>query len=372
MRLDFLIDTSLSSGGIANFSRLIQTDLRKIGIESELLGFSEPSQPVTNGEFSYLERRGIWKRVPTLLFPIFKFRRIDRKVRSSRSEPIIAARQGSALTCLLHRRDFHYFVHQSESATAENNPRKSSGSRIGQFLLQKIDHVLFAQAQTVFIPSSALYEECVARGASPEKIRIAMPRELIHSAPETSRQRDKKAAIEFVWVGRLTQLKNPALAISYIQRLRSAGLDARLRIIGRGELHEQLATLIKESSLEPHISLEGYLPHESVKAAMLESDALLLTSKSESFSLVILEALAAGTKVISTPVGIAPEIAKLSPDLWVTSFDEPVQAEAIARFNEEPFDNSQIERINDWSASHFDTLIKELKERRQRSNMHDC
>jgi glycosyltransferase involved in cell wall biosynthesis len=60
--------------------------------------------------------------------------------------------------------------------------------------------------------------------------------------------------------------------------------------------------------LASHVSFPGWVDQESVRAHLRTSDVLVLPSYNEALPLVILEALGAGTPVISTPAGALPEV----------------------------------------------------------------
>ena len=83
---------------------------------------------------------------------------------------------------------------------------------------------------------------------------------------------------------------------------------AKLIIIGDGEQYETLHTLISRGNLSYNVLLLGSRPNEEIPKYMQSSHLFLLTSLSEGFALTLLEAMACGLPIISTPVGIAPEI----------------------------------------------------------------
>lgn len=60
--------------------------------------------------------------------------------------------------------------------------------------------------------------------------------------------------------------------------------------------------------LAAEVSFPGWIDQESVRAHLRTSDVLVLPSYNEALPLVILEALGAGTPVISTPAGALPEV----------------------------------------------------------------
>lgn len=108
-----------------------------------------------------------------------------------------------------------------------------------------------------------------------------------------------------VSVGRLTPVKNPTGAVSVLNQLPS---EYHLLIIGEGEEKEPIAEMVQDWGLSDRVTLTGVLPHREALEAMAAADGLLLTSKVESYSAVALEALAFGTPVFGTAVGVLPEL----------------------------------------------------------------
>ena len=97
-------------------------------------------------------------------------------------------------------------------------------------------------------------------------------------------------------LGRLVPKKRPDLAIGALKALLDQVPDARLLIIGDGELREGLG----KAAADLPIRFCGFLPDARRLLAAL--DVLLLVSKDvEAFGMVALEAMAAGIPVVAGP-----------------------------------------------------------------------
>lgn len=104
------------------------------------------------------------------------------------------------------------------------------------------------------------------------------------------------------FVGRLIDSKNIHLIFQAMQK---SGKNFNLIVAGDGEM-EKTKQLCKLYHLENQVEFLGWVDnpwHELQNAGWL-----IVSSDYEGFSLVIVEALASGMPVISTPVGIAPEV----------------------------------------------------------------
>ncbi len=111
-------------------------------------------------------------------------------------------------------------------------------------------------------------------------------------------------------VGRLDQIKGFDLLLKDLARLK---FDFLLKIVGSGEERQSLAELISTLGLSDRVELMGF--REDIPQQLNEADLVVISSHSEGGPVVSLEALFYGNLLISTPVGIVPEI--LPPDLLV-------------------------------------------------------
>jgi L-malate glycosyltransferase len=104
-------------------------------------------------------------------------------------------------------------------------------------------------------------------------------------------------------VARLAPVKNHALVLRALQRLDE---DVHLVLIGEGPSRGALEALAKELDVERRVHFTGRL----VEAENLHQffDVSVLCSRSEGFPNTVIEALAAGSPVVATPVGGVPEV----------------------------------------------------------------
>ncbi len=109
-----------------------------------------------------------------------------------------------------------------------------------------------------------------------------------------------------LFVGRLTADKNPALALKAFAMLPERMSELRLVVIGDGPLLGDLKSLATTLNVYDKVRFEGYVadPWKYYKNAK----ALLSTSNSEAFSLVIVEAMAYGVPIVATESGGPQEI----------------------------------------------------------------
>ncbi len=136
-----------------------------------------------------------------------------------------------------------------------------------------------------------------------ERIRImtnAIEIERFQFSPEKREQIRKKLdlgrELVFGTTGRLTYQKNHAFLIELLCKFRKSHGDAKLLIIGEGELRGDLERQIQENSLEDAVRLLGW--KTNVEDYLQAMDIFLLPSRFEGLGIAIIEAAAAGLPCI--------------------------------------------------------------------------
>lgn len=104
-------------------------------------------------------------------------------------------------------------------------------------------------------------------------------------------------------VARLTPVKNQVLLLKTLSQV---NFNFRLKIVGDGEMRKQLQDLSKNLGLETKVEFAGF--HDDTSPYYQKADLFILTSNSESFPLVLLEAADSGIPAISTDVGSCDQI----------------------------------------------------------------
>jgi glycosyltransferase involved in cell wall biosynthesis len=82
--------------------------------------------------------------------------------------------------------------------------------------------------------------------------------------------------------------------------------DARLVLVGDGELRPALVEQVDKAGLEGSVEFVGVV--DNVWPYLHDADVFALASRSETFGMVVVEAMAAGLPVVAPPVGGIPEL----------------------------------------------------------------
>lgn len=114
-----------------------------------------------------------------------------------------------------------------------------------------------------------------------------------------------------LFVGRFDPMKGIDLAVRSVCHLVNKS-EIHLVLIGgdgpESTSYQRIEQLVNDLGFSDRVHILGPVEHSQMVLYYQKADAVVVSSRYESFGLVILEALASGTPVASTPVGIAPYV----------------------------------------------------------------
>lgn len=108
-------------------------------------------------------------------------------------------------------------------------------------------------------------------------------------------------------VGRLTRDKSFDTLLQALRHLRTSLTSYHLVLVGEGEDKQRLQDLADTLGLHSFVTFTGKVSHEQVYSYMAASDIFVQTSLKDSGGNVILESMAHGMAIVSTPVGWAKD-----------------------------------------------------------------
>lgn len=129
-------------------------------------------------------------------------------------------------------------------------------------------------------------------------------------------------------VGSLEPVKDQAMLLRVLKRVREVVPEARLIIAGRGRLENDLRTLSHDLGLSSYVDFTGQIAHDRLSELYRQATVSVQSSRHEAQGMAMLEAAQQGAPLIGTAVGA---IADLSPDcaIAVPVGDEVSLAQAI-------------------------------------------
>jgi glycosyltransferase involved in cell wall biosynthesis len=171
--------------------------------------------------------------------------------------------------------------------------------------------------------SSALVEGVVANGLDADRVHVVPNAVDVRHLRRLAGERRPGEPPVLLGVGRLSAEKGFDLLVRAHAELRGRGVAHRLEIVGEGPDREALLRTAAELGVADTVDLPGFV--DDVPARLARASALVLTSRFEGSSLVLLEALALGVPVLSSRT--ADPLGVLRPEQLVdASVDPLVQA----------------------------------------------
>jgi glycosyltransferase involved in cell wall biosynthesis len=195
-------------------------------------------------------------------------------------------------------------VHNTLSQTSQNV--RNLGERLSPYLLK----TFYPWAVKVVAVSQGAAEDLVTMaGLSPDLIEVIYNPVITPTLIAESRKppghpwfTDGGPPV-LLGVGRLTRQKDFTTLIRAFHRVRR-NRSARLLILGEGVERPTLTALISELGLQHDVELPGWRP--DVLACMARCAVFVLSSAWEGLPTVLIEALAAGTRVVATDCKSGP------------------------------------------------------------------
>ena len=179
-----------------------------------------------------------------------------------------------------------------------------------------------------------------------------------------------------VAAGRLEPSKGFDLLIQAWQQVAARHPDWRLRIFGDGSMEAELESQIEDLDLTRQVTLEGH--STSLQSEMAKASLFVLSSRSEGYGMVLVEAMACGVPVVSTdcPTGPRDIITPGVDGLLVPNKDVDALARAICEMIELDQDTrlkmgaaasaTAAERSESSVAAEWDSLLRKLNRKRRR------
>ena len=166
---------------------------------------------------------------------------------------------------------------------------------------------------------------------------------------------EKSDKFRLISLGRLDKNKNNILQIDAIEKLRIKGFEVELYILGEGDLERELR---QHAQNNKKINFLGFKsnPYPYIESA----DALIITSLSEGFPTIAVEAMALGKPVISTPVAGTEELIIKDTGIIVNWNVEDV-ASGIKNLMSSSYDSDTIKQhVSQYTKERWAENVKNL------------
>ena len=173
----------------------------------------------------------------------------------------------------------------------------------------------------------------------------------------------KSSTIKVVFMGRLGKRKGLYDIIEAAKHLKNS--DIEINLYGDGDI-EKFEKLISDNNLQEKVKLMGWVSGDKKDEVFQNSDIFILPSYNEGLPISILEAMAYGLPIISTPVGGIPEAVEDGTNgFLIQPGDYKALAEKIDLMaNDEPLREQMGQQSYKLAKEKFDIriIIKQLQD----------
>ena len=168
------------------------------------------------------------------------------------------------------------------------------------FLEDWIDNMNKVDALVCLTPKTKeFYEKIYGK-----KDNIFVLPNLIRSKIPASIKSHKDRPLKIISVGRLEDVKQPYHIIKAFEKINMIFPNSTLEFYGNGKMSSELKSFVKKLDISDKVFFRGY--ESNLEKIFSDASLMILTSKRESFGLVIIEAFAYGVPVVaySTSFGV--------------------------------------------------------------------
>lgn len=145
-------------------------------------------------------------------------------------------------------------------------------------------------------------------------------------APPSPADPCRESIADLVTIGNLDLVKNHRFMLQVLDEAKRAGRSFTLDIFGQGPCREDLLRQARSLNLEEQVRFRGF--RADVRDFLPGYRAYVHASYSESSSLAIMEAMAAGLPIVTGSTGPIPELCDDGVEARFWSLDDPAQAAA--------------------------------------------
>ena len=142
--------------------------------------------------------------------------------------------------------------------------------------------------------------------------------------------------VQLLTVCRLISRKRIHLLIEALKKIHQAGLDAELNIVGEGNLLNELQSLAGRLGVSEKVRFHGLVKHEQLPAVYQQNHIFVMSSEHEGMSNAMLEAMACGLPIVTTPCEGVEELVDAANGVVVDKDGPEAIAQAICQRIQQP------------------------------------
>ena len=144
------------------------------------------------------------------------------------------------------------------------------------------------------------------------------------------------------YIGQLIDMKGVTNFVKAIPLLSEELAISGFVIIGEGPERSEIEREIKTANFGDRVTLRGLIPHDQLPQHLNEIKLLVIPSYGEMGPHIVFEAMACGTPVLATPVGVMPDVIKDGETGFIMEDNSP---ECIAQNITRALNHPNLDRI---------------------------
>ena len=135
--------------------------------------------------------------------------------------------------------------------------------------------------------------------------------------------------LQLLTVCRLISRKRIHLLIEALEKIQQNGIDAELNIVGEGNLQNELASLAERLNLSEKVRFHGLVDYQTIASVYQQNHIFVMTSEHEGMSNAMLEAMACGLPIVTTPCEGVEELIDAATGIVISENDPEAIAGAV-------------------------------------------
>jgi glycosyltransferase involved in cell wall biosynthesis len=176
-----------------------------------------------------------------------------------------------------------------------------------RYVARRFSRTQCADLDALIVPSTAMQQVLLGYGVeTPTILPTGLDMRVFEAGDGAAFRQQHAIPAErpvMLFVGRVAFEKNIGFLLEVTAKLRECIPDILFVIAGEGPAEKGLQAQVKRNGLENNVRFVGYLSRDgSLQACYKAADVFVFASRTETQGLVLLEAMACGTPVISTAV----------------------------------------------------------------------
>ena len=142
----------------------------------------------------------------------------------------------------------------------------------------------------------------------------------------------EKGLVNITYIGYVRFAKGMNCLMEFCKRLKNENIHFHFHLIGDGEMFDDVKTFVEREGLSDIVTMYGHIDDMAKMNEILrKSDLFFFPSLSEGSPRVVIEAMAQGTPVMSTPVGSLPTTFEDGKTIRFFGFDDAEKAIEIVK-----------------------------------------